>query len=69
MPRMKNYTALKCPYCNNVFMISEQQLRHNTRFECPKCNRQNAGSYTGDENGVLIGVKLEDCAKDDPVER
>ena len=51
---------MSCPFCNNVFTITRQQMDNNTRFRCNKCKKYNQGSSRADANGVLIGLTKSD---------
>ena len=51
---------IKCPYCKNVFWITEEEQFNNETFECPHCLQKNAGCVETDEYGVLIGVSILD---------
>lgn len=54
---MSDY-KMKCPYCENIFTLTEQQFNWNTKFKCSQCKRFNDGSQSADKNGVLIGIKM-----------
>ena len=51
---------MKCPYCENIFKISNRQMANNHRFKCPACRKYNEGSDWADRTGVLIGISKED---------
>lgn len=51
---------MRCPYCGNVFGLTFPQLAYNTRFKCPACKQFNNGSYQSDNDGNLMGVKMDD---------
>jgi len=51
---------MKCPYCNHIFKLNQEQLINNCRFKCPRCHRYNEGSWSADKDGVLIGISKED---------
>ena len=53
---VEHVAKMKCPYCGNIFGLTEKQLDFNSRFKCPRCGRYNEGS-TRQEDGVLIGEK------------
>ena len=46
---------MRCPYCQTIFTINEQQMAMNTRFKCRICGKFNEGSSTADRYDVLIG--------------
>lgn len=52
---------MTCPYCDEVFGLSENQVRWNHRFKCPYCHRYNEGSISSNNEGVLIGTAISDC--------
>ena len=54
---------MKCPYCENVFVITQKQMDWNTRFRCPKCWKLNEGSCRATNDGVLIGITKEEFGK------
>lgn len=43
-----------CPYCGEVFTVTDMQIRSNSIFVCPSCHKRNKGSAVG-VGGVLIG--------------
>jgi predicted RNA-binding Zn-ribbon protein involved in translation (DUF1610 family) len=43
-----------CPYCGEIFTVTDTQIRGNNTFVCPSCHRSNKGSAVG-VGGVLIG--------------
>ena len=55
---MLNERMMKCPSCNKVFWITEEEQYNNETFECPHCHLENAGCSETDEYGVLIGVSI-----------
>ena len=46
---------MRCPHCQAMFKVTEEQLQMNTKFRCKACGRYNYGSCEADEFGVLIG--------------
>lgn len=54
------FRLMKCPYCYEVFGITEKQFNSNGKFRCPICGKYNSGSMSADENGILLGVKTEE---------
>jgi hypothetical protein len=59
---MKNNNSthpMRCPYCDNIFPISDTQIQNNSTFKCPYCEYRNCGSICADSNGVLIGIKAK----------
>ena len=57
---MLDERMILCPYCSKVFWITEEEQYGNETFECPHCQRSNAGCVEADEFGVLIGVGMLD---------
>lgn len=51
---------IQCPYCKNIFWITEEEQYNSETFECPHCHLVNAGCNEADEFGVLIGVSIVD---------
>jgi len=57
---MQDERMIRCPYCEEMFWISEEEQYDNETFECPHCHLANAGCVEADEYGVLIGVSIMD---------
>ncbi len=57
---MSDGRMMKCPYCESIFWITEEEQYNNETFECPHCHRVNAGSIEADDYGVLVGVSMLD---------
>ena len=57
---MLDERIMKCPYCNKVFWITEDERCDNETFECSHCHQVNAGCSEADQYGVLIGVSILD---------
>ena len=57
---MLDERMIKCPYCERLFWITEEEQYGNETFECPHCHQINAGCSDADEYGVLIGVSMMD---------
>lgn len=53
----KNKRAMLCPYCEEIFVISQQQITHNMKFKCWSCGKFNYGSVVSDKFGILVGAK------------
>jgi len=53
---LKECRAMKCPHCQEIFVVTEEQLAMNTKFRCRACGRYNWGSYEADEYGILLGT-------------
>ena len=57
---MLDERMMKCPYCERIFWITEDEQYNNETFKCPHCQQANAGSSETDNYGVLIGVSIMD---------
>lgn len=57
---MISESPMRCPYCEKIFWITEEEQYNNETFECPHCHQSNAGCIEDDEFGVLIGVSILD---------
>ena len=57
---MLNERMIRCPYCNQIFWITEEEQYNSETFECSHCHRANAGCSEADELGVLVGVSILD---------
>jgi hypothetical protein len=57
---MPDEKMMRCPYCDKIFWITEDEQNDNETFECPHCHLSNAGCSEIDEQGVLIGVSILD---------
>ena len=57
---MPDERMMRCPYCERIFWITEEEQYNNETFECPHCHLVNAGCSKDDEYGVLIGVSILD---------
>ena len=55
---MKDESMMRCPYCELIFWITEEEQYENETFECSHCGQSNDGSSEADDFGVLIGVVL-----------
>jgi Zn finger protein HypA/HybF involved in hydrogenase expression len=56
----KIYVAkMKCPHCEEVFKLTQEQLVNNKFFTCPNCQKVSYGSTKIDNTGVILGVKSE----------
>ncbi len=49
--------AMRCPHCEEIFIISQLQITHNTKFKCWDCGRFNYGSGGADKFGILWASK------------
>ena len=52
---LKECKVMKCPHCQELFMVTNRQLNNNTKFRCGACGKYNWGSCEADEYGILIG--------------
>ena len=50
---------MRCPFCNQVFPVTDKQMAFNYTFRCPKCKAHNQGSTHADKDGILIGEKTQ----------
>ena len=57
---MPDERMMRCPYCERIFWITEEEQYNDETFECPHCHQSNAGSIEADEFGVLVGVSVLD---------
>lgn len=57
---MIDESMMRCPYCEKIFWITEEEQYDNETFECSHCHQANAGYSESDEYGVLIGVSILD---------
>jgi len=57
---MLEEVMMRCPYCQRVFWITEEEQLDNETFECSHCHLVNAGCREADEYGILIGVSILD---------
>lgn len=55
---MVDERMMRCPWCELIFWITEEEQYDNETFECRLCGLPNDGSIEADEFGVLIGVIL-----------
>ncbi len=51
---------MRCPYCDKIFWVTEDEQYENETFKCPYCGKENAGCTETDEYGVLVGISLLD---------
>ena len=57
---MSDERMIRCPYCEKIFWITEEEQSNNEIFECPYCHKANAGYSEADDYGILIGVSILD---------
>ena len=53
---MLDERMMRCPYCEKIFWITEEEQYGNEQFLCPFCHKHNEGCIDTDEYGVLIGL-------------
>ncbi len=55
---MLDERMMRCPYCDRIFWITEDEQNNNETFECSHCGKSNAGCSEVDGYGILIGVSM-----------
>ena len=53
---MADERIMRCPYCDRMFWITEEEQYGNEVLTCPHCYLANAGC----NEGMLIGVSILD---------
>lgn len=49
--------VMRCPHCDDMFVLSQYQIANNSKFKCWSCGKFNHGSVASDKFGVLLGLK------------
>ena len=57
---MPDERMMRCPYCERMFWITEEEQYGSETFECPHCHQSNAGCSEADKYGVLVGISIMD---------
>lgn len=55
-PATQGY-AIECPYCKQVFGVSESKMYCNEYFKCPHCKRLCCKPLEVIKGGLLTGIK------------